>query len=227
MAILAAGEDVVPPLLDDPRAEVRSAAASWIAHHPSPAGITRLVSMLDDEAFSCRLTAQATLIRLGHLAIAPLSAHLTGRAPAALPAALKVASRLNDPELRGPALIHRTHPDPAARTAVAELLASLGGFEAVTTLEDFLADPAAGVRAAATAGLGALGHWPSAPLLALRLGDPAWEVRRAAGLALANLGGPGRLYLQRGLQSPDPFAADMARHVLDLPAPAVPQLQEQ
>lgn len=227
MTILAAGEDVVPRLLDDPRAEVRSAAAMWTAHHPSSARVTRLVGMLDDGALSCRLTAQAALVRLGHRAVAPVNAHLTGPAPAAVPSALMVASRLNDPELRGPALAHRAHPDPAARAAVAALLASLGGRDAVGTLEDFLVDPAAAVRAAAATGLGALGHWPSAPLLALRLGDQAWEVRRAAALALSGLGGPGRLYLQRGLRSADPFAADMARHVLDLPGPAVPELQEQ
>lgn len=226
MILLAAGEDVVPPLLDDPRAEVRSAAAAWATQHPSPARITRLVSMLDDGALSCRLAAQAGLIRLGRRAVMPLTAHLLGPAPSAVPNTLSVAARLNDPALREPALAHRAHPDPAARAAVAQLLSSLGGTEAVGTLEGFLADPAATVRAAAAAGLGALGHWPSAPLLSGRLGDQAWEVRRAAGLALSSLGGPGRLYLQRALQSEDAFAADMARHVLDLPGRAAPEVQE-
>lgn len=226
MILLAAGEDRVPPLLDDRRAEVRSAAAAWAAQHPSPARITRLVSMLDDDALSCRLAAQAGLIQLGRRAVMPLTVHLLGPAPSAVPSALNVAARLNDPALREPALAHRAHPDPAARTAVAQLLSSLGGSEAVETLEMFLADPASTVRATAAAGLGSLGHWPSAPLLAGRLGDRAWEVRRSAGLALSGLGGPGRLYLQRALQSEDLFAADMARHVLDLPGRAVAEVQE-
>lgn len=225
MMILGAGEDTVPPLLDDPRAEVRSAAAAWTVQHPTTARISRIVSMLDDDALSCRLTAQAALIRLGRHAVAPVAAHLARPAPAALASTLTVASRLNAPALQDPALAHRAHPDPAVRTAVAELLASLGGGEAVGTLEKFLADPAATVRTAAAAGLGALSHWPSAPLLGDRLGDQAWEVRRAAGLALSNLRGPGRLYLQRSLHSTDPFAADMARQVLDLPGYAIPGLQ--
>lgn len=226
MMILGTGEDAVPQLLDDPRAEVRSAAAAWTVHHPSPDRITKIVSMLNDDALSCRLTAQAALIRLGRHAVAPVAAHLAGPAPVALASALIVASRLNDPALQDPAMAHRAHPDPAVRTAVVELLASLGGGEAVETLGTFVADPAAPVRAAAAAALGGLGHWPSTHLLAGRLGDQAWEVRRAAGLALSGLGGPGRLYLQRALRSTDPFAADMARHVLDLPARAVPELPE-
>lgn len=215
--VLGAGEDAVPPLLDDPRAEVRCEAAAWVAQHPTSPRLARLVEMLDDHALSCRLVAQATLIRLERRAIQPLIHELHNLGPTALAPALLVAARLGDPALRGPALTQRAHPDPAVRAAVAKVLTALGGDTAVDALARFLTDPDPDVRAAATEGLGTLGHWPSAPALADRLGDTAWPVRRAAGLALRHLDAPGRFYLQRALQAPDPFAVDMARQALDLP----------
>lgn len=217
LTILAAGDNVVAPLLDDARPEVRSEAAAWVAHHPTPARVTRLIQMLDDDALSCRLVARATLIRLGRRSVRPVVCHLTSAQPAALVSTLDVAARLTDPAILGPALAHRSSTDPAARTAVADVLASLGGLDAIRALQELLEDPHAGVRATAAAGLGALAHWPSAPLLAHRLGDPAWQVRRAAGLALLRLSAPGRVYLQRARQSEDAFASDMAQQVLDLP----------
>lgn len=219
LVILGAGHAAVPRLLDDPRPEVRSAAAAWAANHPSPQVVTRLVRMLSDEALACRLTAQGALIRMGRHAVPAIISHLAEAVPASLATALLVASRVHDSALAGPALAHREHSDPEVRAAVAQVIASGGGTDGVEGLEGFLADPAATVRATAAAGLGALGHWPSSPLLADRLGDPAWEVRRAAGLALDRLGGPGQLYLQRALHSTDRFARDMARQVLDRASP--------
>lgn len=219
LAILGAGHTTVPPLLDDPSPEVRSAAAAWAANHPSPPVITRLVRMLSDEALACRLTAQDALIRMGRHAVPAIIHHLGEAVPAALATALLIASRVHDSALVGPALVHRNHSDPAVRAAVAQVAASGGGTDGVEGLERFLADPAAAVRATAAAGLGVLKHWPSSPLLADRLCDPAWEVRRAAGLALDRLGSPGQLYLQRALHSTDRFAQDMAQQVLDLARP--------
>lgn len=220
LLILGAGQDTVPRLLDDPRPEVRSSAAAWAANHPSPQVATTLVRMLSDEALACRLAAQGALIRMGRHAVPAIISHLAHAAPASLATALVVASRVHNSALAAPALAHRHHSDPAVRAAVAQVIASGGGPDSVEGLEGLLADPAALVRATAAAGLGGLGHWPSSPLLAERLGDPAWEVRRAAGLALDRLGGPGQLYLQRALQSPDRFAQDMARQVLDRTSPS-------
>ena len=219
LLILGAGEATVPRLLDDPRPEVRSAAAAGAANQPSPQVAARLVRMLSDEALGCRVTAQGALIRMGRHAVPAIISHLAEAVPASLATALRVASRVHDSALTGPALAHRNHSDPAVRAAVAQVIASGGGTDGVEGLEGFLTDPAAAVRATAAAGLGGLGHWPSSPLLAARLGDPAWEVRRSAGLALARLGAPGQLYLQRALQSTDRFAQDMARQVLDRDSP--------
>lgn len=215
LAILGAGHTTVPPLLDDARSEVRSAAAAWASNHPSEQIVTRLVLMLSDESLACRLAAQNTLIRMGRYAVPAIMRHLTGAAPAALATVLLVASRVHDSALIGPALTHRKHSDPAVRSAVAQVVASVGGTAGIRELEDYLSDPAAGVRAAAAAGLGELGHWPSSPLLADRLGDSSWEARRAAALALDQLGSPGQLYLQRALLSTDRFAQDMAQQVLN------------
>lgn len=218
LTILGMGEGVVPALLEDPRAEVRSAAAAWTARHPTAERAARLVLMLEDEALPCRLTAQASLIRLGPSAVPSIVQQLERSEPSALALTLFVGSRLNDRTLQDPALTHQLHSDADVRAGVAEVLTSAGGAEAIKALEKFLSDPAATVRAKAAEGLGVLGYWPSAPLLAERLGDRAWEVRRAAGLALSKLNGPGLFYLQRTLRNDDPFASDMARQVLDLPA---------
>ncbi|MBG6185215.1 HEAT repeat protein [Arthrobacter sp. CAN_A214] len=215
LAILGAGHNTVPPLLDDPRSEVRSAAAAWASNHPSEQVVTKLILMLSDESLACRLAAQNTLIRLGRYAVPAIISHLTEAVPAALATVLLVASRVHDSALTGPALRHRNHSDPAVRSAVAQVIASAGGTAGVQELEKYLTDPADKVRATAAAGLGALGHWPSSPLLADRLGDRSWEARRAAALALDQLGSPGQLYLQRALLSTDRFAQDMAQQVLN------------
>jgi hypothetical protein len=45
----------------------------------------------------------------------------------------------------------------------------------------------------------------------------AREARRSAAVALRLMGASGRVHLRQALGDEDPFAADMARHVLDLP----------
>lgn len=220
LVILGGGHDAVPPLLEDPRSEVRSAAAAWAANHPSPEIAARLVRMLSDDALACRLTAHRTLVRMGLDAVPAIIDHMSEDSPASLATALLVASRVHDSALMGPALAHRDSSDPEVRAAVAQVIASGGGSDGIEGLEGFLDDPAPEVRATAAAGLGGLGNWPSSPRLAGMLSDPAWEVRRAAGLALDRLGAPGQLYLQRALDSTDRFAQDMARQVLDRGGPA-------
>ncbi|WP_308127828.1 HEAT repeat domain-containing protein [Frankia sp. CiP3] len=103
------------------------------------------------------------------------------------------------------------------RSRAAEVVAAIGGAEAVASLAELLRDPDVTVRATAARGLGALGHWPAAPAVADALADPSWEVRRHAALALRRMGPAGYLYLRRALRQADPYAADMARQVLDLP----------
>src|SRR5262249_44322025 len=57
LSLLGGGERTVPPLLDDPRAEVRAQAAEWAAESRRAGLAERLVSMLDDPARFARYTA--------------------------------------------------------------------------------------------------------------------------------------------------------------------------
>ena len=107
------------------------------------------------------------------------------------------------------------------RARAAGVAGAVGGGPAVEALMKLLADEAAPVRAAAARALGRAGHWPAAAPLALLLGDPSWDVRQQAAAALRTLGSPGVLFLRRALSAPDPFAADAARHMLDLPESAL------
>lgn len=93
----------------------------------------------------------------------------------------------------------------------------LGGEKAVEALTARLDDTAPQVRAAAARALGELGAWTTCSALLRLLGDTSWPVRRESALALRRMGGAGLLTLRRALNATNPFAADMARQVLDLP----------
>jgi hypothetical protein len=222
LTALHGGDATVPPLLDDPRQEVRAAAAEWAAGHATEPVVARLVGLLDDDQPFVRLTAMDSLIRIGRPATAPLARALADPGYPAAATALEVAARIADPGIAGPASARAGDADPAVRTWTARVLGALGGPEYVHAVTGCLEDPAAEVRAAAAVALGRLGHWPAAPALVARLRDPAWRVRRDAGLALRSLGAPGELLLERALRDPDPFARDMARQTLDLPEAVLP-----
>lgn len=128
-----------------------------------------------------------------------------------------MAIGIADGRFLGPALEWCRAPDARTRALAATLAGSIGGFRATDVLTDLLHDPDPDVRAGAAKALGKLGHWPAAGTLAERLGDTSWDVRRAAALSLSALGAPGTLLLRQALSASDPFASDMARHVLELP----------
>lgn len=207
----------VPALLEDVHPEVRAAAATWAGDHPREDLVERLIELLDDDAPMCRFAAKAALLRVGHAAVGPLARQMAGlRRPEQ---AMEVAAEIAEPRLLAPALA-LCEDGPAARRALAARIAgAVGGEQATHALAGLLRDGSPDVRAAAAAALGLLGHWPAAPELADALADPAWTVRRAAALALRSLGAPGLLLLRESLEHPDGFARDIARHVLELPAP--------
>jgi hypothetical protein len=219
LSLLGGGESVVPPLLGDPRPEVRAQAAEWASAHPDEAVVQRLVEMLADPRPFTRYTVMDSLIRLGAAASGPLARAIEDGAGAP---ALEVAARISDPPLADAAATRLGDPDPAVRAWVARVLASVGGEARAELVAGLLEDPEPEVRAAAAVALGRLGHWPAAPALAARLRDPAWRVRRDAAVALRTLGGPGRMMLERALRDEDAFARDMARQTLDLPEVALP-----
>jgi HEAT repeat protein len=219
LALHGGGEQTVPPLLNDPRPEVRAQAAEWAAAHPRPALAERLVAMLDDAAPFPRYTAMDALVRLRAAGVEALTRSIAGGGPRA---ALEVAARIGDARLAAPAEGRLADPDPAVRAWAVRILGALGGERHAAAVIDRLGDPTAEVRAAAAVALGRLGHWPAATALAERLRDDAWQVRRDASLALRALGPAGQLLLQRALRDEDAFARDMARQTLDLPEAGLP-----
>ena len=220
LSLLGGGEDSVPPLLDDPRPEVRAQAAEWVAAHPDAQTAARLVEMLDDPGRFVRFTAMDSLIRLRATAVEPLGAAIARGAPRP---ALEVAARIGDPRLAAPAQARLDDPDPGVRAWAARVLGDLGGETHATAVAERLADPVPDVRAAAAVALGRLGHWPSATAVAALLHDTDWHVRRDAGLALRALGPAGELLLRRALRDDDEFARDMAQQTLDLPEAVLPR----
>ena len=205
------------PLLRDRSAVVRAQAFVWAAGRVDEAVIDELVSRLADPERLCRFTVQDSLLRLGRPAARALQRFLSDPDRPGLPDALAVARGLALPELLDPALDLARHPSDEVRARAAAVLGMLGGDRAVETLVTQLDDHAYPVRAAAARALGDLGAWMASSALLRLLGDTSWPVRRESALALRRMGGVGLLTLRRALQAENPFAADMARQVLDLP----------
>ncbi len=203
-------------LLEDPHPLVRAQAAEWAWSSARGAEIRALVALLDDGDGFVRHSARDTLIRLGPAAAPAVAEGLSSAHGAGALALLEVAGAINDPRLLPRALRLVSDGHPRARELAARILGSLGGAEAIDELARLLDDSDHAVRSAAAHGLGQLGYWPVGSRLAARLEDHAWDVRRSAGLALRSIGAPGVLLLRRATGSADPFAADMARQVLDL-----------
>jgi len=219
LSLLGGGETTVPPLLDDPRPEVRAQAAEWASGHPQAELVERLVAMLEDPGRFTRYTVMDSLIRLGAAASEPLGRAIEAGAG---PPALEVATRVADHRLAEAANTRAADQDPAVRAWVARVLAAVGGEAHAGVVGALLDDPEPDVRAAAAVALGRLGHWPAATRLAACMRDPSWRVRRDAAVALRTLGDPGRLMLERALRDEDAFARDMARQTLDLPEVTLP-----
>ncbi|HEY8581726.1 MAG TPA: HEAT repeat domain-containing protein, partial [Capillimicrobium sp.] len=214
--VLGGGLDDVPALFDDRHPLVRAQAAEWASDHPRPDIVARLVAMLDDEHTLCRFTVRDSLLRIGRDAVGPLAEALDGHHGAAACEALRLAAWMPDARFLDAALRLSGDGDATVRAPAAAVLGGIGGEAAQARLVALLADPDEQVRANAAAGLGRLEAWTAAAPLSDRLRDPSWGVRSAAAGALRRLGGPGEMLLERALRDRDPFAADMARHVLSL-----------
>jgi hypothetical protein len=217
LSAVGGGDKVVPPLLDDPHVAVRAEAVEWAGTHPTPELIGRLVNLLPRTDRYGSFVVRDSLLRVGEGAVAPLARYLERHNGHYAEPALDVAAGLPDVRFAGPAMRLCQDPLPHVRARAAALAGAVGSEEAVGRLQTLVHDEDAEVRAAAAAALGRLGHWPSAAIIAPLLRDRAWIVRSQSALALRSLGSPGLLYLRKGLGDEDPFAADIARQVLDLP----------
>lgn len=219
--LLGAGARSVPPLLHDPRPEVRAQAAEWVVEYHDDDLVQALLAMLDLDEGSTRFAVMDSLIRIGGPLTKPLAEHLAAVHGSSLGPALEVAAALPDATMLPAALALCRDDAGHIRALAAGLAGAIGGPAAFAALEALLGDQQAEVRAAAARALGKAGHWPAAPSLAGLLGDPGWGVRQEAATALRLLGSPGVLYLRRALRSEDPFAAQVAQQVLELPESAV------
>ena len=215
LTLLGRGDRMVSPLLEDRRPEVRAQTAQWVADHPEPESIERLLAMLSDAETLCRFTVKDSLLRLGRVSADPLLRYISDANGAPAVEALEVAVGIADARFLTPALELCRAADPRTRSLAAALAGSIGGSQATDALTWLLADPDADVRTAAAKALGRLAHWPATATLAECLRDPSWEVRRAAAIALKAMGAAGVLMLRRALTDCDRFAQDMARHALE------------
>lgn len=215
--LLGGGEATVPALMGDRRPEVRAQAAQWVVEHHDDETVGLLLCMLDVDDGSTRFAVKDSLIRIGRSLTKRLTLHLSEPAGPSLGPALEVAAALADPVLLPAALALCTDEVPRIRALAASLAGAIGGGPAVEALTGMLGDEAPEVRAAAARALGKAGHWPAAASLVGLLEDRSWDVRQQAAVALRAFGSPGVLFLRRALMARDPFAADRARHILDLP----------
>jgi hypothetical protein len=204
-------------LLHDPSPDVRVQAAGWARRDAAPEVVAALVAQLADPDALPRFVAQDALQHLGAAGADALAEILTTGPRRQVLAALPVATAVCDGRFMVPALHLARSPDPAVRAGAAMLLGGLGGEQGAAALGQLLHDDDAGVRAQAATALAHVGEWSASDSIADLLHDRAWIARRAAGLALRGLGSAGLLQLRRALRDHDRFAADMARHVIDLP----------
>jgi HEAT repeat protein len=102
------------------------------------------------------------------------------------------------------------------RVAAARSLGAMRAVEASTSLLAALRDEAWPVRAQAARALGRVRAMIAIQALSNRLTDPSWWVRRHAAYALGEMGVEGQNTLRQVAEtSPDPYARDMAREVLE------------
>ena len=209
-------------LLADPHPTVRVEALHWAAGRADEQVVSALVERLVDPERLCRFTVRDSLLHLGQPAAVALAALLERddvirQAGALLEDALVVARGLAQPVLLAPVLALTSHPDASVRARAVHVLGAIGSEQAVTVVVQALHDPASAVRQAAARAIGELGHWDGALALASHLGDTSFPVRREAALSLRRLGSVGVLVLRRARSDANPFVADMASQVLDLP----------
>ncbi|MCC5949747.1 MAG: HEAT repeat domain-containing protein [Nitriliruptoraceae bacterium] len=215
---VGAGPSSLSALLQDRSAAVRAESVRLVVNDPTEPGIVRLLGLLADGEPAVAFAAKDALVRCGAATSAVLQRRgATDVAPHTVPDLLDVAVQVAHVAMAPMAAELAAHSDPRVRVGAVRLTAAIGAAASAATLTASLTDDDGAVRAAAAAGIARVGHWPATPQLAACLSDPAWDVRLAAGLSLRRLGAPGMLTLRRALDSPDAFARDMARQVLDLP----------
>lgn len=215
LTLIGAESGILQRMLKDRDAQVRAQAATYVAAHPTPEGLSGLIEMLGDEAAICRFAAKDALMRLGPHGTAIVVARLAEHAgPRTIPL-LEVAAATASHDHLPAAMAHLADPRATARLLVARLLRGIGGPVASEKLLELLDDPDESVRETAAEALGYLSHWPGAGRIAKLLDDPVSSVRLAAANALGQLGPPGELLLRRARLRGSAHASLAAGRVLE------------
>lgn len=182
------------------------AALGWILRHPQCL------------AHRTPRTRVAILAGFGRGALPRLARALRDGSPdAALERALTEVLGLGRHLPAAPDLERRlSAPDLERRVAAARALGRMRASQCGSALMAALRDEAWQVRAQAAWALGRTRVGLAVRVLAERLTDRSWWVRHHAAYALGELGEEGRAVLRQvASASPDPYARDIAREVLD------------
>lgn len=211
--LLPAHDPLRTSLLDDPHPMVRARTAE--ALDPIQAGTCaeRLVELLDDDVDAVKFAAQGALLQGGARVLDVLQAYLERADGSGVEWALEVAANLPDPRLVPGIRRHLDAPEANRRAIATRALARW--MDGTDELSALLADEDAVVRATAAEAVGLIGAQSLAAQVGRLLGDRSWLVRERAGRALASVGPAGVMTLRVHLDDDDPYAADMARQVLD------------
>lgn len=207
---------LVDGLLNDPSAAVQAAALESFGTDQIARHATSILGLLNHPTQSVRFTAQQALLRGDGRITKSLRAWLREAKDDVAHFGLEVAAYLDDPRLVDEIQPFATSTNPTLRrlaaraTPVGASREELGFFEAL--IDD--GDPM--VRVTAIESSSRIDADWLIPRVAHRLTDRSWKVRRAAGEALSRSGALGDMYLRAALNSHDPFAADMARSMLEI-----------
>jgi HEAT repeats len=213
---IGSSSSAVLKLFTDSNDEVRTQAAAWAFEHPTADAITGLLRLLDDPVRLCRMTAQDSLLRLGHAPVPQLTECLARMKGRSAEAALQVAAALAHPRLLPP-IIERTSDTAAGiRAAATEALGFYGGELACRRVIEMLDDQESEVRLEAIRSIKSMQYWPAAANIVRRLSDPSGDVRREAAVTLAKLGAPGILLLRNAALDSNREASEVAKQALSL-----------
>jgi HEAT repeat protein len=187
-------DDITNVLLDDPKIEVRQAAARALGNTQHPAALAYLMEALHDSFWWYEREYAATVLlsaieKMGVAAVKPLIEALQDKEGTVRKFAATLLGKLGDPhaiEPLGMALYDLHHE---VGKVSAESLAQFGA-PAVDALIEALSHPEMSIRIHAIEALSKIKDTRVTPVLLEMLNDPEREVRKQAILSLGNIKDP-------------------------------------
>jgi HEAT repeat protein len=187
-------DDIAALLLDDPKIEVRQAAARGLGNTEHPAALPYLLEALHDSFwwYEREYAAGDLLLaieKLGETAVEPLIEALGNKEGTVRKFAATLLGRLGDPRALEPLSMALYDLHHEVGKACAEALAHFGA-PAVDVLVEALSHPELWIRLHALQALSEIKDTRIAPLVLQMLNDPEREVRKQAIQALGELKDP-------------------------------------